>query len=106
MAHAISRRGLLEGAAAVGVAIGTGVLTGCATGGGNDDDNVAGKVNAANPLGVKEDAPLEVVIFNGGFGVLSPMTSVSVEVPIHMSLGRDLGRADTCCSAWSLGGMS
>jgi N-acetylglucosamine transport system substrate-binding protein len=68
MAHAISRRGLLEGAAAVGVAIGTGVLTGCATGGGSDDDNATGKANAANPLGVKEDAPLEVVVFNGGFG--------------------------------------
>jgi N-acetylglucosamine transport system substrate-binding protein len=68
MAHSISRRGLLQGAAAVGVAVGTGALTGCATGGDSDDEGAKGNTNAANPLGVKEDAPLEVVIFNGGFG--------------------------------------
>lgn len=65
MAHSISRRGLLQGAAAAGVGAFT---AGCATGGDSDDESAEGSVNAANPLGVKEDAPLEVVIFNGGFG--------------------------------------
>jgi N-acetylglucosamine transport system substrate-binding protein len=68
MAHAISRRGLLQGAAAVGAAVGTGAISGCATGGGGDNEGAKGDTSAANPLGVKEDAPLEVVIFNGGFG--------------------------------------
>ncbi|BCY08534.1 carbohydrate ABC transporter, N-acetylglucosamine/diacetylchitobiose-binding protein [Actinoplanes sp. L3-i22] len=38
---------------------------------GGDDakgDSAKGATSANNPLGVKEDAPLEVVIFNGGFG--------------------------------------
>ena len=66
MASTISRRGLLQGAAAIGAA---GTLTGCAIGGGSDEDSAkGGDASAANPLGVKEDAPLEVVIFNGGFG--------------------------------------
>jgi N-acetylglucosamine transport system substrate-binding protein len=69
MTHTISRRGLLHGAAAIGAVAGTGVLTGCAMGGGDDgDEDARGDANAANPLGVKEDAALEVVIFNGGFG--------------------------------------
>nr|MDT0662902.1 hypothetical protein [Micromonospora sp. DSM 115978] len=38
--------------------------------------------------------------------LFSPMRSVSVEVPVHVSLGRDLGRAGTWCLAWLLGGMS
>ncbi|MBF9129952.1 carbohydrate ABC transporter, N-acetylglucosamine/diacetylchitobiose-binding protein [Plantactinospora sp. S1510] len=49
-----------------------GLLTGCALGGGDDDSGgdggAVGTKTAENPLGVKEDAPLEVVIFNGGFG--------------------------------------
>jgi N-acetylglucosamine transport system substrate-binding protein len=66
MASTISRRGLLQGAAAIGAA---GTLAGCAMGGDSDDDSAkGGDASAANPLGVKEDAPLEVVIFNGGFG--------------------------------------
>jgi N-acetylglucosamine transport system substrate-binding protein len=68
MAQTISRRGLLHGVAAAGVVTATGSLTGCAMGGDSDDEGAQGGVNAANPLGVKEDAPLEVVIFNGGFG--------------------------------------
>ena len=45
--------------------------TGCATGGGDDEGRqrpYKGTKSEQNPLGVKEDAPLEVVIFNGGFG--------------------------------------
>ncbi|GAB2958705.1 N-acetylglucosamine/diacetylchitobiose ABC transporter substrate-binding protein [Micromonospora polyrhachis] len=63
----ILRRTAVAGALATPVA---GLLTGCALGGGDDSDggdNRAEKT-AENPLGVKADAPLEVVIFNGGFG--------------------------------------
>ncbi|MFE9655701.1 N-acetylglucosamine/diacetylchitobiose ABC transporter substrate-binding protein [Micromonospora sp. NPDC006431] len=48
-----------------------GLLAGCATSGGGDKkdtDTYKGTKSEQNPLGVKEDAPLEVVIFNGGFG--------------------------------------
>ena len=38
-------------------------------------------------------------------GVFSPMTSVSVEVPIDMSPRRAAGLAGPCCRAWLLGGM-
>ena len=68
MAKTISRRDLLHGAAAAGAAAATGALTGCAMGGDSDREGEQGAVSAANPLGVKQDAPLEVVIFNGGFG--------------------------------------
>ncbi|WP_127503859.1 N-acetylglucosamine/diacetylchitobiose ABC transporter substrate-binding protein [Actinoplanes solisilvae] len=65
MTYRISRRGLLQGAAGVAAA---GTLAGCATSGDSSTDAAKGEVSAANPLGVNEDAPLEVVIFNGGFG--------------------------------------
>ncbi|MFC0530750.1 N-acetylglucosamine/diacetylchitobiose ABC transporter substrate-binding protein [Phytohabitans kaempferiae] len=48
-----------------------GLLSSCAMGGGDDDtDNTAnqGEKSEQNPFGVKADAPLEVVIFNGGYG--------------------------------------
>ncbi|KHD77603.1 ABC transporter substrate-binding protein [Actinoplanes utahensis] len=61
----MSRRRLLHGTAGAAVA---GTLGGCAMGGEADGDTAKGVASAANPLGVKEDAPLEVVIFNGGFG--------------------------------------
>ncbi|MEU4221772.1 N-acetylglucosamine/diacetylchitobiose ABC transporter substrate-binding protein [Actinoplanes sp. NPDC026623] len=65
MGHGISRRGLLQGAAGAAAA---GTLAGCAMGGDDSPDDAKGEVTASNPLGVKPDAPLEVVIFNGGFG--------------------------------------
>jgi N-acetylglucosamine transport system substrate-binding protein len=65
MGYRISRRGLLQGAAGVAAA---GTLSGCAMGGDDSPDDAKGEVTASNPLGVKKDAPLEVVIFNGGFG--------------------------------------
>jgi N-acetylglucosamine transport system substrate-binding protein len=37
-------------------------------GGDDNPTDTKGETSSANPLGVKEDAPLEVVIFNGGFG--------------------------------------
>lgn len=62
----LGRRGVLRAAAAVATA---GPLSACAMAGGGETHKTAqGARNAANPLGVKEDAPLEVVIFNGGFG--------------------------------------
>ncbi|MFG1607728.1 N-acetylglucosamine/diacetylchitobiose ABC transporter substrate-binding protein [Actinoplanes sp. NPDC049265] len=65
MSGTMSRRGLLAGGAAAGVA---GALGGCAMGGGDDGGSATAETSARNPLGVKADAPLEVVIFNGGFG--------------------------------------
>jgi len=68
----LSRRSLLRGAAAAGLLVipATGLLSACATGGDDTPDAPAGggEKSAANPLGVKEDAALEVVIFNGGYG--------------------------------------
>jgi N-acetylglucosamine transport system substrate-binding protein len=67
----VSRRDLLQRATAAGVlaATGGGVLSACAMGGGGGNDKAEGGAkNSANPLGVSESAPLEVVIFNGGFG--------------------------------------
>jgi N-acetylglucosamine transport system substrate-binding protein len=64
----ILRRTALAGALATPAA---GLLSGCALGSdGDDGDSGAnqGSKTDQNPLGVKEDAPLEVVIFNGGFG--------------------------------------
>jgi len=47
------------------------LLTACVTSGREDDESDAagGAARTAdNPLGVKEDAPLEVVVFKGGYG--------------------------------------
>src|SRR5512142_2257812 len=45
------------------------LLSGCVGGGGSDKPKQAeGQKTTDNPLGVKADAPLEVVIFNGGLG--------------------------------------
>jgi N-acetylglucosamine transport system substrate-binding protein len=65
MTYIIGRRRLLQGAVGVAAA---GTLAGCAMGGADDKTDSKGQTSANNPLGVKEDAPLEVVIFNGGFG--------------------------------------
>jgi N-acetylglucosamine transport system substrate-binding protein len=43
-------------------------LAACATAGKSEDSSNKGNTSAANPLGVPEDAPLEVVIFKGGYG--------------------------------------
>lgn len=65
-----SRRDVLRRAAVAGAlavpAVGT--LQACATAGGGSGGSEQGTKSAKNPLGVKEDAQLEVVIFNGGFG--------------------------------------
>lgn len=67
----LSRRKLLGRAAAAGLLVtpAAGLLSACATSGsGNKSDTAAGTKTAQNPLGVKEDAALEVIIFNGGYG--------------------------------------
>ncbi|MDG4788458.1 N-acetylglucosamine/diacetylchitobiose ABC transporter substrate-binding protein [Micromonospora sp. WMMD1102] len=69
----MKRRDILRRTAAAGLLAvpATGLLTGCALGGGDEDgggESLEGTKSEQNPLGVKEDAPLEVVIFNGGFG--------------------------------------
>jgi N-acetylglucosamine transport system substrate-binding protein len=64
-----SRRQLLQRAAALAVLAGpvTGVLSACA-GGGGGATALTGAKSPTNPFGVAAHAPLEVVIFNGGFG--------------------------------------
>ncbi|MET8044338.1 N-acetylglucosamine/diacetylchitobiose ABC transporter substrate-binding protein [Micromonospora sp. NPDC005215] len=60
---------MLRAAVTAGVALP--LLSGCVTGGDDDEDPAAGNTgvkSADNPLGVKADAPLEVVIFKGGYG--------------------------------------
>ncbi|MGC4806031.1 N-acetylglucosamine/diacetylchitobiose ABC transporter substrate-binding protein [Micromonospora sp. DT233] len=69
----MNRRDILQRSAAAGLLAtpAAGLLAGCATGGGGDSGDTKkyqGTKSAQNPLGVAEDAPLEVVIFNGGFG--------------------------------------
>ncbi len=68
----LSRRDVLRRAAAAGVLAGpaAGLLSACALGGGDDNGSGGdqGSKSEQNPLGVKADAPLEVVIFDGGFG--------------------------------------
>ncbi|WP_229399968.1 N-acetylglucosamine/diacetylchitobiose ABC transporter substrate-binding protein [Micromonospora okii] len=68
----LSRRNLLRRAAAVGLLAtpAVGLLGACATSGSDEKNEPAetGTKSATNPLGVKEDAGLEVVIFNGGYG--------------------------------------
>ncbi|MFC7549398.1 N-acetylglucosamine/diacetylchitobiose ABC transporter substrate-binding protein [Plantactinospora sp. GCM10030261] len=68
----LSRRTLLGRTAAAGLLAtpAAGLLGACATSGGDggDTEQATGTKSAENPFGVKEDAPLEVVIFNGGYG--------------------------------------
>ena len=69
----MNRRDILRRSAAAGLLAtpAAGLLAGCATSGGDDKKDAGaykGTKTEQNPLGVKEDAPLEVVIFNGGFG--------------------------------------
>jgi N-acetylglucosamine transport system substrate-binding protein len=66
----LDRRKFLQRLAAAGLLAvpGAGVLSACATGGGGGTTAVQGEVSADNPLGVAPDAPLDVVIFKGGYG--------------------------------------
>jgi len=68
----VSRRTVLQRAAAVSLVAlpAAGLLDACATGGGGGSTpaSTGGAKSASNPLGVDPKAPLEVIIFNGGFG--------------------------------------
>ncbi|HLT61273.1 MAG TPA: carbohydrate ABC transporter, N-acetylglucosamine/diacetylchitobiose-binding protein, partial [Microlunatus sp.] len=69
----ISRRSLIRTAAAGAALAGTGSLSACVVGGGGAQNaggqsSPPGEQTSDNPLGVDKAAPLEVVIFNGGYG--------------------------------------
>lgn len=68
-----SRRELLRSAALAGLLLpSAGALSACASPGGGDSGGpkpaATGPKTAANPLGIPEDRPFEVVVFDGGFG--------------------------------------
>ncbi|AYY13286.1 carbohydrate ABC transporter, N-acetylglucosamine/diacetylchitobiose-binding protein [Actinobacteria bacterium YIM 96077] len=72
-----SRRKFLQQIAAGGIAIGSGsvALSSCAIGGSDDDDDDSGDTAEApeerseeNPLGIDPEEPVEIHIFDGGFG--------------------------------------
>ncbi|MET9513799.1 N-acetylglucosamine/diacetylchitobiose ABC transporter substrate-binding protein [Streptomyces sp. NPDC002994] len=67
----LGRRDLIKRSAALGlIAVPTmSFLSACASGDSGGDEKVdKGKKTEKNPLGVNESAPLEIVIFDGGFG--------------------------------------
>lgn len=67
----LGRRDVIKRSAALGlISVPTmGFLSACASSDSSGDKKVEkGKATKANPLGVNETAPLEVVIFDGGFG--------------------------------------
>jgi len=67
----LDRRTLLRRAAAVGVLAtpAAGLLSACVSSGSDDNQKQAtGTKSADNPLGIDPKAPVEIVIFNGGFG--------------------------------------
>ncbi|ADD42530.1 N-acetylglucosamine/diacetylchitobiose ABC transporter substrate-binding protein [Stackebrandtia nassauensis] len=66
----LSRRRVLQGTALGAAAIpAAGLLSACATGGGGEGEDVKNSGDAKNPFDVDGSKPLDVVIFNGGFGV-------------------------------------
>ncbi len=66
----LARRDLIKRAAVMGaVAVpASGLLSACASGGSGPAKKDTGTKTATNPLGVDKSAPLDVLIFNGGFG--------------------------------------
>ncbi|WP_235215467.1 N-acetylglucosamine/diacetylchitobiose ABC transporter substrate-binding protein [Phaeacidiphilus oryzae] len=67
----LSRRRFLLGSAlaAAAAAAGAGGLSGCAAGGGGGGSSSSSAAKSkSNPFGVDSSAPLEMVIFDGGFG--------------------------------------
>lgn len=64
-----TRRAFLRRAATASLlATGGSLLTACATAGSGDTKDSGGAKTAENPFGVRPDAPLDVVIFKGGYG--------------------------------------
>jgi N-acetylglucosamine transport system substrate-binding protein len=66
-----NRRRFLKQLGVTGVALGPGsaLLAGCATGGGDEDDNGQEPIQGTeeNPFGMPEDGEVEIWIFDGGF---------------------------------------
>ncbi|KPI10491.1 carbohydrate ABC transporter [Actinobacteria bacterium OK074] len=80
-ASGLGRRDLIRRSAALGlISVPTmSFLASCASGGGDSDTKAkAGKKTAKNPLGVNESAPLEFVLFDGGFGTEYAKDAVKV----------------------------
>ncbi|GAB4084786.1 N-acetylglucosamine/diacetylchitobiose ABC transporter substrate-binding protein [Myceligenerans cantabricum] len=68
---ALDRRTFVRGAVATALLAPLGgSLAGCAvpSGGSGGDETAAGEMTADNPFGLVEDADVEAVIFNGGYG--------------------------------------
>src|SRR4051794_31835957 len=70
---ALSRRTVLQRAAVAGLVAtpAVGFLAACADSGSDEETpstNNTGATSATNPLGAPEDQPINVVIFNGGYG--------------------------------------
>ncbi|MFW6598545.1 N-acetylglucosamine/diacetylchitobiose ABC transporter substrate-binding protein [Propionibacteriaceae bacterium Y2011] len=69
----LSRRTILRSAATGAVLLGSGALAACATGGAGGgteptEEGGGAEKSAENPFGVVEGTPMEVVIFDGGYG--------------------------------------
>ena len=63
-----TRRAFIQRATLASLAVGSsGALAACASSGGGDD-TFEGEKSSDNPFGVQADAPLDVVIFKGGYG--------------------------------------
>lgn len=70
----VDRREFLRRALAAGVLVVpvSGMVAGCATAGGGDQEQAKGDVSARNPLGVDPKAALEVITFAGGLKTTFP----------------------------------
>ncbi|MES9519710.1 N-acetylglucosamine/diacetylchitobiose ABC transporter substrate-binding protein [Streptomyces capoamus] len=72
-AEGVGRRDLIKRSAALGLvaAPGMGLLSACASGGGDDDPGeggTKGKKSKGNPFGAEKGSKLDVVVFKGGYG--------------------------------------
>jgi N-acetylglucosamine transport system substrate-binding protein len=78
----LTRRSVLQRAAAAGLLAtpAAGLLSACVGSKDKTTEQAEGKITADNPLGVKEDADLEVWIFNGG---LSTKYATDVHIPSY-----------------------
>lgn len=71
----INRRNLLRGSVAAAAVVGVGGLAACATGGpvggGNEEESKepAGPMDPNNPFGLEESGKVDVIVFNGGYGI-------------------------------------
>lgn len=67
IAMAVDRRTFIRAGGFAGL-LAVPVLGGCASGSGGGSEAVRGKITAGNPLGMAEDTPITVYIFDGGYG--------------------------------------